>query len=110
TSDLVRQLLVADREYLIWQLRRLTLGDPIQGGVPCPACNNKMDVSFLASEVPVEFRPQNVRSYTLELSGRTVRFRLPTGGDQDAMLGTTSEDGVVELLKRCTLDEGGQPL
>jgi len=109
-SDLVRQLLVADRDYLILQLRRLTLGDQIQAVVPCPACNRKMDVGFQVSEVPVEYRPQSAASHTVELSDRTIHFRLPTGGDQEAMLGSDAEDAVGKLLKRCVLDDGGREL
>jgi len=109
-NDLVQQLLVGDRNFLILQLRRLTLGDHVQAVVPCPACNQKMDVDFQLNDVPIEYRPQNVSSYTVELSGRSARFRLPTGGDQEAALETRSEDAVEELLNRCVLDDGGKPL
>jgi hypothetical protein len=110
TADLVRQLLVADRDYLILQLRRLTLGENIQAVIPCAACNNKMDVSFRVSDVPIEARPQAASSYTLQLSDRHVSFRLPTGGDQEAVLRIKAEDAASELLKRCILDDGGRPL
>lgn len=115
TGDLVRQLLVGDRDYLMLQLRRLTLGDEFQAVFACPACSAKMDVNFRTSEVPVESRPQTARSYTLKLpepqpSGRTVRFRLPTGGDQEALLGTDPEVAVETLMDRCLLDDGGLPL
>src|SRR5271169_4326318 len=49
TEDLVRQLLVGDRDYLILQLRRLTLGENLQAVIRCPSCANKMDVSFPVS-------------------------------------------------------------
>src|SRR5215470_13815913 len=86
TSDLVRLLLVGDRDYLILQLRSLTLGDEFQAVFVCPACGAKMDVSFRTSDVPVESRPQTGPFHVLKLRepqpyGRTVRFRLPTGGD-----------------------------
>ena len=115
TSDLVRQLLVGDRDYLMLQLRGLTLGDEFAAVLACPACGTKMDVNFRASEVPVESRPQTAPFYTLKLrepqpSGRTVRFRLPTGGDQEALLGTDPEVAVGALMDRCLLDDGGVPL
>jgi hypothetical protein len=109
-SDLVRRLLVADRDYLILQLRRLTFGDQVQAVVPCPACNQKMDIDFHLDDVPVERRPQQACSYTLELANRLVSFRLPTGGDQEAVLGATGDVAVEELLNRCVLDDGGDPL
>lgn len=110
TSDLVRQLLVADRDYLILQLHRLTFGENFQAVVRCPACDNQMDVSFRASDVPVEARPQTASSHRLDLGNRTVFFRLPIGEDQEAILRTSAEDAAAELLKRCILDDGGQPL
>jgi len=106
-GDLVRRLLVADRQYLTLQLRRLTLGDQIQAVVPCPECNRKMDVDFRLDDVPVESRPQNASSFMAEVSGRTVCFRLPTGGDEEAVLGSGTNDAVQELLGRCILDDGG---
>jgi hypothetical protein len=109
-SEVVRQLLVADRQYLMLQLRRLTLGDQVQAVVPCPACNKKMDVDFHLNDVPVEHRPQSVASYTTELSGRSVRFRLPTGGDQEATLASGIDDAVEELMRRCVVDDGGSEL
>jgi hypothetical protein len=109
-DELVRRLLVADREYLILQLRRMTFGDQVQAITPCPKCNQKMDIDFHLDDVPVERRPQNAGSYTLELGDRVVHFRLPTGGDQEAVLGIQSEVAVAELLKRCVLDDGGESL
>lgn len=115
TADLVRQLLVGDRDYLILQLRRLTFGDEFQVVVLCPACGAKMDVTLDAAEIPVERRPQAAASHTLALplpepAGRAVRFRLPAGGDQEAVLGMDLEAAVAALLERCLLDDGGMRL
>jgi hypothetical protein len=93
----------------------LTLGEEFQAVFACPACSAKMDVTFRTSEVPVESRPQTAAFYTLKLrepqpSGRTVRFRLPAGGDQEALLGTDPEVAVRALMDRCLLDDGGVPL
>jgi len=110
TVDLVRKLLVGDRDYLMLQLRRLTLGDNVHAIVSCPACNSKIDVDFRTTEIPVTARPQTKPWYALALSGRTVRFRLPTGGDQELVLGMDSEAAVEELLRHCILDDGGSAI
>src|SRR5262249_68226 len=114
TSDLVRKLLVGDRDYLMLQLRRLTLGDVFQAVIVCRACGAKIDVTFEAKDVPVERHPQTAPSYALNLehpqpSGRTVRFRLPTGADQESMSTANCQDANA-LLNRCVLDDGGVPL
>jgi hypothetical protein len=115
TGDLVRCLLVGDRDYLILALRRITLGDRFHGVLPCPACEARMDVTFSAEDVPVEARPQTATSYPLELGSgegppRLIRFRLPTGGDQELVLGLDGGAAVEALLRRCLLDDGGAAL
>ena len=110
SRDIVQRLLVADRDYLVLQLRRLTFGDRVQAVVPCQKCGQKMDIDFHLNDVPVEYRPQRVSAYTVELSGRVIRFRLPSGGDQEAVLEARSDDMANELLNRCVLDNGGEPL
>jgi hypothetical protein len=109
-DDVARRLLVGDRDFLMLQLRAITLGDEFQPIVHCAECNQKMDISFKTNDVPVERRPQTATLHTLVLSGRgrrkrTVRFRLPTGADQEAVLALEPEDAVNTLLDRCLIDK-----
>ena len=116
SGELVGRLLVGDRDYLILQLRRLTLGDRFEAVLGCPACAGKLDVSFQASDIEVEPRPQTASSFRCELpagdgyAARTVRFRLPNGADQEAVLGMAPELAVEALLDRCLLDDGGRAI
>lgn len=110
TTGLVRKLLVGDRDYLMLQLRRLSVGDEVNAVLTCPACSAAMDVSFQASEVLEEWRSQKAWSHTIAAGDREIRFRLPTGGDQEDLLGRNPEEAAEELLDRCILDEGGRPL
>jgi hypothetical protein len=115
TPDVVRQLLVGDRDYLVLNLRRLTIGDDFCAVVACAACGKNMDVCFKGTEVPIE-KPATVKpTYELQLTGvpareRTVRFRLPTGADQESVLGSPLEVAVDMLLGRCLLDDAGLAL
>jgi hypothetical protein len=114
SRQLVRRLLVGDRDYLILQLRRITLGDEFHAVLRCPACDSKMDVNFDTKDVPVTFRPQGAADHSIQLnsatnSERTVRFRLPCGGDQEAVLGYNVQQAAEMLLDRCVLDNGGIP-
>src|SRR5436305_8280442 len=52
SQEQVQRLLVADRDYLMLQLRRLTLGDRFRVVMVCPTCGANMDVDFNADEVP----------------------------------------------------------
>src|SRR5262249_1059688 len=106
TPELARRLLVGDRDYLMLQLRRLMLGDRVSAVICCPACGSKMDADFDAQEGPGGRRPPPAAVYTLELDGRTVRFRLPTGGDQEAVLGLEPASAAEALLARCLVEDG----
>lgn len=108
--DAVRNLLVGDRDFLILQLRQMTLGDHVVATLHCPACSEKMDVQFRISETAITERPQSTAAYRVELNGRVVQFRLPRGGDQEKGDGTFLPTAVRALLDRCILDDGGQPL
>jgi hypothetical protein len=94
----IRRMLVGDRDYLMLELRRLTLGDEVVAVAPCPACETSMDVEFQVSEVPVERRPQSAEWHDGECG---VRFRLPSGGDQEAVLGLNAAAAESAMLKRC---------
>ena len=111
-SEIVGRLLVGDRDYLILQLRRMTLGDRFAAVFSCPACKRSMDVEFLAQDIAVEPRPQNAAVYTWasDDAQRVVRYRLPNGADQEAVADLSPDEAVEALLARCVIDDGGTPL
>src|SRR4051794_32865783 len=53
SRELVEGMLVGDRDFLILQLRRATLGETISAVLTCPACNARMDIDFQADDVPI---------------------------------------------------------
>jgi hypothetical protein len=111
-----RRMLVGDRDYLIVQIRRLTLGDQVMAVVDCPGCRAKMDVDFDASAIPVQCPAQTHELHEISLPARgghpdrTARFRLPVGSDQEAVLGRDVDAACDEILRRCVSDAGGVPL
>jgi len=112
-SNIIRKLLVGDRDYLILQLRRMTLGERIAAVFSCPACRVAMDVEFLVQDIPVETRPQETATYTWQLKDidrPPVRFRLPNGADQEAVATLAGNEAVDVLFARCVIDDGGKPL
>ena len=95
-ADVVRGLLVADRDYLLLRLRQATFGDRIRASLFCPwaECGERMSVDFPIDELPVRESAQKGPVYEMTLSpmaladsasagdldGGEVVFRLPTGG------------------------------
>jgi hypothetical protein len=112
--ELVRQMLVGDRDYLMLQLRRLTLGDRVRAVVHCLACAARVDVEFNVDEVEIERRVQTAATYSVAVPGengpRTVRFRLPNGGDQERIAGLPTEEATAQLFSMCVFHDDGPPL
>lgn len=110
--DIVGKLLVGDRDFLMLQLRRMTLGDRFAAVFSCPACKRAMDVEFLAQDIFVEPRPQDATTYTWRSDDQRppIRFRLPNGADQEAVAELSTNKAVEVLLARCVVDDGGIPL
>ncbi len=80
----VRRLTIGDRERLLLALRAATFGPEVETLVTCGACG-------ATTEVPLDLRdaltPANEAEARAEgsfsVDGLTVRFRLPTGADQE---------------------------
>ncbi len=97
SKELVSEMLIGDRDYLLLRLRQISLGDQVHQVMRCPgpACGQKADVEFLISELPVR-RVKTVQpQYEFELSEPSrkddpksghVALRLPTGLDLEAIL------------------------
>ena len=102
-AEMIGKLLVGDRDYLILQLRRMTLGDHFAAVFSCPACKRAMDVEFLAQDIVIEPRPQNDAIYTWRGDGAQwpISYRLPTGTDQEAVADLSQAEAVEALLARC---------
>jgi hypothetical protein len=122
TPEMVRSLTVGDREALILHLRRLTMGDSLQGVVECPVpdCGEKMDLDLNVGDLLLPPYEDYRRSYEAEVadngSGYRISFRLPTGADQEdvADVASTDSEAAAELLlHRCMeslAGEDGEPV
>jgi hypothetical protein len=112
-SEVAQNLLVADRCYLLLQLRRATFGDRVRAQLTCPwpDCGDQVSLDFAISDVPVEVAPQPEPMHMMTLSaaatgavGREVAFRLPTGADQEELSHLLAENegaALTALLARC---------
>jgi hypothetical protein len=112
SPDDVRALTVGDREALLLHLRRLAFGERLACVLVCPAeaCGEKMDLDLHISDLLVPPYDWTGRAFNAVLSddeggdGYRVRFRLPTGADQEAaatLARTDPEAAVTLVLERC---------
>jgi len=122
SESLCRNLLVADRHYLLLKLRETTFGAGVQATLPCPwpDCGKKVDIDFSITDLPVTPSEDKGPLYTLELSEaaaikvgdeviRALCFRLPTGADQEVVSPLLAENearALDVLLARCLISIG----
>ena len=87
-----RQLVVTDFEWLLMQMRAERFGQQIALGFVCPHCAARAEIEFRIEDCLEAARPQRVAGVEddAERSGwrrlGSARFRLPTAGDQVAVL------------------------
>lgn len=119
--EAVAGLTVGDREALAWHLRRLTTGDRVQGVVTCPAagCAEPLDIDLRVTDLLLpaypEHPPERTARFRAAGADWEVRFRLPTGADQDAVGALAARDPAAaagQLLAGCVrgATAGGEPV
>jgi hypothetical protein len=110
TAEAVRSLTVGDREALLLHLRRLTLGDRLQCVLCCPRpdCKEKLDLDLKVGDflLPPYAHNQALYERSVAENGNRygIRFRLPTGADQEvaASLAYRDPEAAADMvLRRC---------
>jgi hypothetical protein len=107
----VRELLVAERDRELVELRRISLGPEIKARVSCPSCGEPSDVTFSLETLPLDF-DSPPRRLTVEVpeAGEIV-LRLPTAGDQEDLADAALEGEAQQrswLLARCIVRYGNR--
>jgi hypothetical protein len=97
SSESLAHLTIGQRDAQLLTLREMTFGSELTGVTDCPACGEKIELSFDSSDIrpPTETEPP--AELVVRLNGGAVRFRLPTSAD---LLASNNPE---ELLERCLL-------
>jgi len=111
TREAVRSLTVGDREALLLHLRRLTSGNRLRCLLTCPApeCQEKLEVDVDITDLLLPPYGETVQEHELTVAptdgvSTVVRFRLPTGADQEAAAVGVHTDvaaAAALLLRQC---------
>lgn len=86
TPEMLRDLLIGDREMLILGIRSATYGNEVQMHIVCPQCGAEEDIGVeLDKDIPVKkMETPSVREYDVELRRGSVAKVVPaTAGLQD---------------------------
>jgi hypothetical protein len=123
TREAVRSLTVGDREALLLHLRRLTSGNRLRCLLTCPMpeCQEKLEVEVDVADLLMPPYGELMQEHELTVTqadgvATVVRFRLPTGADQEAAAVGAHTDvaaAVELLLRQCvqsTISADGNPV
>ena len=115
TRELLKTLLIGDRDELAVAIRIATYGDEVViEGWQCPHCQGMSDISFsLAEDVGRRVLDDPAADGVFDVAlrkGAKVRVRLPNGEDQDALFENpewTAAQRNTVLLSRCVMTYTG---
>jgi hypothetical protein len=97
-------LSIGERDARLLTLRELTFGSELAGLMNCPACGNRLQLTFDLAEIRITGENNPADAHSLSLHNYDVRFRLPNSGDLGALAaGDSIAPGAELLLKRCVL-------
>jgi hypothetical protein len=98
---------VSDRDRILTAVYMNTYGFKVDASISCPSCTKPFDISFSLHEWANEISNDKVKLLNGKMSDfpfntqNGIRFRLPTGEDEMAIMGMEPKNAEMELLKRC---------
>jgi hypothetical protein len=98
-EEAVRDLAVGDRQFLVRQLSVHLGHDPVWLTAVCRACGESFDFEVRQADLPVK---EAGESFPYAEVG-SLRLRVPTGADQEAIAGLSDERAVRLLFERCRI-------
>ena len=104
TPERVADLCVADRQFLMRELDR-HLG--CEGGwfqADCADCGARFDFHIDYAHLPVQEARESYPHARVDLDGRRLRFRLPTGADQEILANLPDAEARSWLLRQLALE------
>jgi len=110
-QQMMRSLTVGDREALLWQVRRLSIGDRLDATVTCADCGEKASIELTVNDLLHGTYGNWAPTFTEHIAGHRVEFRLPVGGDQERLSERHAADvdtTVNDLIAWCVIVVDGQ--
>ena len=113
TSNILLNLSIGDRVYLLLHTRQWLLGNIIQSTISCPNCKQNMSLEFsVNSLLNIEY-PEPAEYYNLNASGFNLQVRPITGSDQTQLLSLSTsneEEKLLEYLVRSCILHSDPPM
>jgi len=100
-AEQVEALCVADRQYLMLRLAAMLDGEQMWLKLRCGNCHALFDVETRRCDLPVKQAGAGYPNSTIQLDGKAVRVRVPTGKDQDQIENLDDAEAMRLLLQLC---------
>lgn len=108
TKDLVRQLCVEDRDYLMLQLTQVYSGKTTWLQITCSSCSERADIPIDWKELPVKNAGRYFPQKRCRVSGVRLKLKVADGFLQEALAKCSSPRQSVHIaLKHCVVDVEG---
>lgn len=108
--DDIRSLSIGDRERLLLALFALSFGPTPELSAVCGRCSERLELPVDVTDLIVPPSSGACLEHAEDVGGTQVRFRLPTGKDQEAVADLALADpeaAALLLLQRCLIDASG---
>ena len=118
-EDLIKSLFVGDQDYMLIQLRKLSIGEEIEVNHVCPNCKTKLhtvlevdelEVIPFSGEREIEFELPRGYKDKKGVLHKTGIMRLPTGLDREVLTplakSNLAKAETVMLTRLCKFDDG----
>ena len=109
TRDSIRNLSVADRQFLSLQLAILLEGNEAWLTLHCSECKESIDLSIERSSLPIESAGLGYPYGTISIGDHAVKLRVLTGADQERVAELDYETALHQLLSGCIVEVDGSP-
>ena len=95
---------IGERDSVLLTLRQNIFGEQLSSLADCPACQQRLEMSFSVSDIRAPSEVEPARTLSLEQSGYKMQFRLPNSLDLLAVAGCASPaDMRGRLFQRCVV-------
>ncbi len=106
TRTSIEQLCTGDRRFLMYRLAAHIDDQPIWLTARCAECKQQFDVSYYASQLPVQSGCDDYPWIDVDTSAGPVRLRLPTGVDQKHIGDIDDEKAAIRALIEQLIEDG----
>lgn len=107
--DLVSELCVVDRQYIMQKLCQIIGDDQFWMNVNCDHCNEVFDVSIMLSQLPVNTAGDDYPYAHVHIGRYVMTVRMPNGSDQEKIRDYDSTIALKELLKLIVVEIVPEP-